>query len=97
MCSPELVPSGRPSPAQLLWLAVCFPVVQTASNPQGAQSWANTEGQNFVADHASPDIDFTSMHLWVNNGGVRRGGAGQARARAPFWMRHACQPLQQIS
>jgi mannan endo-1,4-beta-mannosidase len=40
---------------------------QTAANPQGAQSWANTEGQNFVADHASPNIDFMSIHLWINN------------------------------
>lgn len=23
--------------------------------------------QNFVADHASPDIDFMAIHLWVNN------------------------------
>lgn len=48
-----------------------LPRSQTAANPQGAQSWANTEGQNFVADHASPDIDFMSIHLWINNWWVR--------------------------
>lgn len=46
---------------------------QTASNPQGAQSWANTEGQSFAADHASPDIDFMSIHLWINNWWAEQG------------------------
>ncbi|KAL4859907.1 Mannan endo-1 [Chlorella vulgaris] len=40
---------------------------QTAANPQGASSWANTEGQSFVVDHSSPNIDFLSIHLWINN------------------------------
>jgi hypothetical protein len=41
--------------------------VQTAANPQGASSWANTEGQSFVVDHSSPNIDFLAIHLWINN------------------------------
>ncbi|KAI3438631.1 hypothetical protein D9Q98_001053 [Chlorella vulgaris] len=40
---------------------------QTAANPQGASSWANTEGQSFVVDHSSPNIDFLAIHLWINN------------------------------
>ncbi len=58
---------GTPCVMPTPWL----PRSQTAANPQGAQSWANTEGQNFVADHASPDIDFMSIHLWINNWWVR--------------------------
>ncbi len=27
----------------------------------------SAEGQNFVADHSSPNIDFMSIHLWMNN------------------------------
>jgi hypothetical protein len=41
--------------------------LQAAANPQGLSSWADTEGQNFVADHASPKIDFMAIHLWMNN------------------------------
>ncbi len=26
--------------------------------------WAAEEGQNFIADHASPHIDFASFHGW---------------------------------
>lgn len=55
LCNPR---TSRPTPP-------CPP--QTAANPQGAGSWANTEGQDFRADHASPDINFMSIHLWVSN------------------------------
>ena len=40
---------------------------QTAANPQGTASWANAEGQSFVGDHASADIEFMVAHLWVSN------------------------------
>jgi hypothetical protein len=40
---------------------------QAASNPQGLNTWAYDEGQDFKADHASPNIDFLSTHLWVDN------------------------------
>lgn len=43
------------------------PALQTAANPQGINSWANSEGQSFVADHSVPGIDFAGIHLWVNN------------------------------
>ena len=39
-------------------------------NPEAtpkARSWADTEGQNFIEDHSSPDIDFASIHLWLSN------------------------------
>lgn len=40
---------------------------QMAANPQGLSSWAFWEGQHFVTDHASPLIDFASIHLWIHN------------------------------
>ncbi len=30
--------------------------------------WAAEEGQDFIADHASPHIDFASFHGWVSGG-----------------------------
>jgi hypothetical protein len=33
-------------------------------NPGGPDSWAGDEGQDFLADHASPAIDFFSIHMW---------------------------------
>lgn len=42
-------------------------VAQSAADPQGLQSWAFYEGQNFPVDHSDPNIDYTSIHLWVNN------------------------------
>lgn len=59
------------------------PCPQTAANPQGAQSWANTEGQNFIADHTSPDIDFMSIHLWINNWWVAAALGGSTRTLRP--------------
>lgn len=29
--------------------------------------WASYEGQHFITDHASPHIDFASIHLWPSN------------------------------
>lgn len=29
--------------------------------------WAGNVGQDFVAQHSSPDIDFAVMHLWGDN------------------------------
>uniref|UniRef100_A0A1D2A9E3 mannan endo-1,4-beta-mannosidase n=1 Tax=Auxenochlorella protothecoides TaxID=3075 RepID=A0A1D2A9E3_AUXPR len=29
--------------------------------------WAAEEGQDFIADHSSPDIDFATFHTWVDN------------------------------
>ena len=37
------------------------------ANPQGAGSWAEDEGQNFLADHASADVDFAAFHFWPDN------------------------------
>ncbi|KAK9917687.1 hypothetical protein WJX75_007185 [Coccomyxa subellipsoidea] len=39
------------------------------SNP-GADSgatWPSQEGQDFIADHASPSIDFATIHSWIDN------------------------------
>lgn len=33
-------------------------------------AWPAFEGQDFVLDHTSPDIDFTAFHSWVDNWGV---------------------------
>ncbi|RMZ57555.1 hypothetical protein APUTEX25_001755 [Auxenochlorella protothecoides] len=46
-----------------------YPAGQAASaaNPQGLQSWAFEEGQDFYADHNDPNIDFTAIHLWPDN------------------------------
>jgi hypothetical protein len=33
----------------------------------GGSPWAAAEGQDFLADHASPDIDFATFHAWVDN------------------------------
>lgn len=42
-------------------------VPQSDADPQGQQSWAFLEGQNFPVDHSFADVDFTAIHLWVNN------------------------------
>lgn len=42
-----------------------------AANPQaGSATWPAEQGQDFVADHDAPDIDFLSFHLWVRCGSV---------------------------
>ena len=74
-CTPKL-----PSAA---WRTCLLPCPQTAANPQGAQSWANTEGQNFIADHTSPDIDFMSIHLWINNWWVAAALGGSQHDTVP--------------
>ena len=40
---------------------------QSAANPQGDTSWAFLEGQSFLADHSTADIDFFAIHLWPDN------------------------------
>ena len=47
--------------------AACWHWLQTAANPQRSDDWATKEGQSFVGDHSSPNIDFMAVHLWVNN------------------------------
>lgn len=43
-------------------------VNQSAANPQGLESWAFEEGQDFYVDHSmTPDIDYSSIHLWSQN------------------------------
>lgn len=37
------------------------------ANPGVGSSWASEEGQDFIADHDSPDIDFAVAHLWPDN------------------------------
>lgn len=29
--------------------------------------WAQNEGQDFIEDHSSPDIDFAVFHMWPDN------------------------------
>ena len=33
----------------------------------GWHSWIPATGQDAVADHASPDIDFLAFHSWIDN------------------------------
>jgi hypothetical protein len=33
----------------------------------GGATWPTAEGQDFIDDHASPDIDFATIHSWVDN------------------------------
>ena len=33
----------------------------------GWVSWVPATGQDAVADHASPDIDFIAFHSWIDN------------------------------
>lgn len=37
--------------------------------PDGS-NWATTQGQDFLADHSSPDIDFATFHCWIDNWNV---------------------------
>ncbi|GAB4814282.1 hypothetical protein N2152v2_001328 [Parachlorella kessleri] len=39
---------------------------QRSSNPAG---WADKSGQDFSPNHASPSIDFASLHMWPDNWG----------------------------
>ncbi|CAL8463534.1 g3068 [Coccomyxa elongata] len=40
-----------------------------SSNPgfDTGANWPAAEGQDFIADHASPSIDFTTIHSWIDN------------------------------
>lgn len=40
-----------------------------ASNP--GTGWASLTGQDFIANHASPAIDFAAAHIWPDNWEVR--------------------------
>ena len=37
----------------------------------GGATWPSQEGQDFIADHASPSIDFATIHSWIDNWQVR--------------------------
>ena len=43
--------------------------------------WASTTGQDFIANHAVPEIDFAVAHLWPDNWGCSAGRL--ARAASP--------------
>jgi len=45
-----------------LWM-----IPQAGSNPSGWESWAAHEGQNFLYDHSDQNIDYTAIHLWIQN------------------------------
>lgn len=37
------------------------------NNPGADTSpWAAAEGQDFIADHSSPDIDYAAFHSWID-------------------------------
>ena len=40
-----------------------------AVNP--GTGWASLTGQDFIANHASPAIDFAAAHIWPDNWEVR--------------------------
>lgn len=38
-----------------------------SANPGADTSgWAAQEGQDFIADHSSPDIDYAAFHSWID-------------------------------
>lgn len=41
-----------------------------------AAEWAAEEGQDFIADHSSPAIDYAAIHAWVRSGGQLGGPGG---------------------
>lgn len=45
-----------------------------AVNP--GTGWASLTGQDFIANHASPAIDFAAAHIWPDNWEVRAPLAG---------------------
>lgn len=53
------------------------------ANPQGADAWAIGEGQDFVGDHTSADIDFAAIHLWPDNWEVKDGVDWQIEQGCP--------------
>ena len=36
-------------------------------------NWARDDGQDFLADHSSPYIDFATFHSWIDNWKVMTG------------------------
>lgn len=56
------------------WVMPSMPIVnaQYVSTLVVADStWAAEEGQDFIADHSSADIDFATIHCWPDNWKVR--------------------------
>ena len=48
-----------------------------------AAEWAAEEGQDFIADHSSPAIDYAAIHAWV------RGAGGSLVGQAALADRHS--------
>lgn len=44
------------------------PVLKPTQNSyvNGVGTWTLAEGQDFIADHASPAIDYATFHSWVS-------------------------------
>lgn len=40
---------------------------QQEANPSGKGSWAGGQGQNFISNHASENIDYGGIHMWIQN------------------------------
>lgn len=40
---------------------------KTYANPQGAGRWPEKEGQDFINNHSPEEIDFLTIHSWVDN------------------------------
>ena len=49
--------------------------------------WASTTGQDFIANHAVPEIDFAVAHLWPDNWGVFTLGSSLGAAFTEEWIR----------
>lgn len=49
--------------------------------------WAATTGQDFLANHAVPEIDFAVAHLWPDNWGVFTLGGSLGAAFTEEWIR----------
>ena len=49
--------------------------------------WASTTGQDFLANHAVPEIDFAVAHLWPDNWGVFTLGGSLGAAFTEEWIR----------
>lgn len=65
-------------------LGFSFWVLPACGNARAGQAggspWAAAEGQDFLADHASRNIDFATFHAWVDNWKAR-GPAPRIRLR----------------
>ncbi|KAL6766264.1 hypothetical protein ACKKBG_A35330 [Auxenochlorella protothecoides x Auxenochlorella symbiontica] len=42
-----------------------------AADPTDGNKWGPRSGQDFVANHDSPNIDYTVIHMWPDNWGVQ--------------------------